>query len=135
VAGRGSFRASGNVGSPVAGSLFKRAKVLFQQSEPESTAVAPRKATRPFHAVVVVPGRHACPGANALRSRRFLSREAPVLPLQGCGAQECSCHYEHYDDRREGARRTCDLGVSIDEYDGSDKRVQSRRGRRKTDGK
>jgi hypothetical protein len=119
----------------VAGSLFERAKVLFQQSEPESTAVAPRKLARPFHAVVIVPGRHACPGAYALRERRFLSREAPVLPLQGCGAEECSCCYEHYDDRRERARRTCDLGIAVDGHVGPDKRSGQKRGRRKVDGR
>lgn len=115
------------------GSLFERAKVLFRQSEPESTAVAPRRKVSSHHAVVVVPGRHACPAAYALRDRRFLSREAPALPLQGCGAEHCTCRYEHHSDRRKGARRTSDLGVSIDGHLGLEQRESSTRGRRKSD--
>jgi hypothetical protein len=117
----------------VPGNLFRRAKVLFRQSEPETSAVAPRKAVNPHHAVVVVPGRHACAAAYALRGRRFLSREAPVLPLTGCGAGECSCRYEHHDDRRSNARRARDLAVAIDGYDGPEQRDATVRGRRKTD--
>ena len=95
----------------MAGSLFERAKTLFRNAEPEPTAAAPRKAVSPHHAVVVVPGRHACAEAYALRDRRFLSREAPVLPLAGCGSLQCECRYEHHDDRRKGLRRARDLAV------------------------
>ncbi len=119
----------------MAGGLFRRAKVLFRQSEPETTAVAPRKAVNPHHAVIVVPGRHACAAALALRDRRFLSREAPALPLTGCSAGECTCRYQHHDDRRHGVRRARDLAVAIDGYDGEELRKESKRGRRKTDGK
>jgi len=119
----------------VAGNLFRRAKVLFRQSEPETTAVAPRKTVNAHHAVVVVPGRHACAAAYALRGRRFLSREAPALPLTGCSAGECGCRYEHHDDRRHALRRARDLAVAIDGYGGPEQRTGPHRGRRKTDGK
>jgi hypothetical protein len=119
----------------VAGSLFRRAKVLFRQSEPETTAAAPRRTVNPHHAVVVVPGRHACAAAYALRDRRFLSREAPALPLTGCSAGECSCRYEHHGDRRHAVRRARDLAVAIDGYEGQEQRDTVRRGRRKSDGK
>ena len=123
------------VGSAVAGSLFQRAKVLFRQSEPESTAAASRKVASPHHAVSIVPGRHACPEAHALRERRFLSREAPALPLAGCAAGQCGCRYEHHADRRKGGRRARDLAVSIDGYEDEDRRDPSKRGRRKSDTK
>jgi len=119
----------------VAGGLFGRAKVLFRQSEPETSAASPRKAVNPHHAVVVVPGRHACAAANTLRDRRFLSREAPALPLTGCNAGECTCRYQHYDDRRNAVRRARDLAVAIDGYDGQEQRDGSQRGRRKADRK
>jgi hypothetical protein len=42
----------------------------------------------------------------ALRAKRFLARDAPVLPLQGCTlSAACNCIYRHYTDRRAGSRR------------------------------
>jgi len=119
----------------MAGSLFERARKLLRNAEPEPAASATRKAASPHHAVVVVPGRHACAEAYALRERRFLSREAPVLPLAGCGSLKCECRYEHHDDRRKGLRRAHDLAVSIDGHDGAELRDRSKRGRRKADTK
>lgn len=36
---------------------------------------------------------------------RFLSREAPRLPLAGCTMKYCRCRYVHYKDRRQRERR------------------------------
>jgi hypothetical protein len=115
----------------VAGGLFRRARELFRKSEPEPETGAPRKTVSPYHAVEVVPGRHACAAALALRDRRFLSREAPTLPLTGCSVGECTCRYQHHDDRRFRVRRARDLVVAIDGYEGEERRNGSRRGRRK----
>jgi hypothetical protein len=117
----------------MAGSLFQRAKVLFRQQEPETTAVPPRKVANPHHAVAVVPGEHACPEARALSGQRFLSRKAPALPLPGCGKAQCTCRYEHHEDRRKGGRRARDLAVAIDGYVGDEQRDETQRGRRKSD--
>lgn len=117
----------------MAGSLFQRAKVLLRQSEPEFTAVPPRKVLNPHHAVSVVPGQRACAEAEALRGQRFLSREAPALPLRHCGAGKCTCRYEHYEDRRKGGRRARDLAVIVDAHTGEERRDTSKRGRRKSD--
>jgi len=114
--------------------LFKRAKALFGREAPEPPAVTPRKPSR-FHAVTIVTGLRPCHEARALRDRRFLSREAPPLPLKNCGSPQCECHYEHYDDRRKGNRRAHDLGVSIDGYGGAEHRQKAKRGRRETDGR
>ena len=115
--------------------LFKRAKSLFGRNEPEPAPVVARKAPSRFHAVTIAPGRHACAEARALLDQRFLSRDAPPLPLKGCGTPQCECRYEHYDDRRKGNRRAHDLGVSIDGFEGSEQRRPSKRGRRQADGK
>ena len=40
-----------------------------------------------------------------LETQRFLSNEAPLLPLLGCMCTYCQCRYVHYDDRRERDRR------------------------------
>jgi hypothetical protein len=119
----------------MAGDLFKKAKSLFGPKEPEPVAAAPRKAPSRFHAVTIVPGRNACAEARALVDQRFLSRDAPTLPLKNCGTPQCECRYEHYDDRRKGNRRAHDLGVSIDGYEGSEQRQVVKRGRRGADGK
>ena len=119
----------------MAGDLFKRAKALFVRDAPEPPPVVPRKAPKRFHAVTIAPGPRACAAALALSDQRFLSKDAPPLPLKGCDAFKCECHYEHYDDRRKGNRRTQDMGVSIDGYAGNEQRDKSKRGRRATDRK
>lgn len=56
--------------------------------------------------VKVVPGNGACEAALRLRERRFLTREAPRLPLPDCNRQnQCQCKYQHLPDRRGAARR------------------------------
>lgn len=65
----------------------------------------------PFHAVSIQPALQSCPAVEALKLQRFLSEEAPALPLANCGTPTCSCKYVHHADRRGGARnRRC--GVS-----------------------
>jgi hypothetical protein len=60
-----------------------------------------------FHCVEVVAGTHACAAAKALKDVRLLSAEAPKLPLATCEHPlDCDCTYEHFSDRRHGARRS-----------------------------
>ena len=113
--------------------VLKRAKLLFGRPEPETKPVAPKKPVNAFHAVTIAPGPRACAAALDLQGKRFLSRDAPVLPLGKCGNGNCTCRYEHYDDRRHGPRRAREMGVSIDGYDGEDHRDKPKRGRRKAD--
>ena len=40
--------------------------------------------TNPYHAVSIVPGAACCNAARELRFQRFLSKEAPPLPLASC---------------------------------------------------
>lgn len=119
----------------MAADLFKRAKALLGRDPPEPATAAPRKAPNKFHAVTIAPGPRACPEACALQGRRFLSREAPLLPLKNCGSFKCECRYEHHDDRRKGNRRAHDIGVSIDGYEGVERRQEPKRGRRQSDGR
>jgi hypothetical protein len=119
----------------MAAELFKRARALFGRETPEAAPAELRKAQARFHAVTIAPGARACKEARALQGQRFLSREAPKLPLKNCGTPQCECHYEHYDDRRKGHRRAHDLGVSIDGYEGVEQRQKPKRGRRQTDGR
>jgi hypothetical protein len=60
----------------------------------------------PWSAVRIVTHADSCAKALALRAKRFLGRDAPVLPLQGCTlSAACNCIYRHYTDRRAGPRR------------------------------
>jgi hypothetical protein len=64
-----------------------------------------------WHAVSVVGAPEACPAAGALRQQRFLSAEAPRLPLAECSSPgTCKCRYIHYTDRRAFLRREADRG-------------------------
>jgi len=87
----------------------------------------------PWHAVSIVATKASCHTARALRGIRFLSHEAPRLPLPECGAgSSCPCAYKHYDDRRGQPRRTEEITGLRRPNPGSRERRQLR-GRRSTD--
>jgi hypothetical protein len=102
-------------------------------SAPAPATGARKAAGAAHHAVSVVPGSRCCEPARQLRGKRFLSREAPQLPLQDCGRADCACRYEHHQDRRSGPRRLRDMGVAVDGWIEVDKRSGGKRGRRKSD--
>jgi hypothetical protein len=61
----------------------------------------------PWKAVVIVAGDSSCAAAIQLRGKRFLSRDAPRLPLPECTRQDqCQCKYRHLSDRRGSQRRS-----------------------------
>ena len=59
-------------------------------------------ATNPFHAVSIHGATESCAAAGAIKGKRFLSGEAPGLPLEECAAATCHCTYVHHVDRRRG---------------------------------
>ncbi|WP_341676286.1 hypothetical protein [Niveibacterium sp. SC-1] len=59
----------------------------------------------PWHAVSIECGTEPCVSALNLRRRRFLSEEAPPLPLPHCDGRRCHCSYKHHMDRRRTDRR------------------------------
>ena len=66
----------------------------------------PAKAARNrWPSVEIIAPASACSAASACRQKRFLSSEAPRLPLSGCDAAVCKCKYRHFEDRRAGDRR------------------------------
>ena len=64
-----------------------------------------------FHAVSIKRGPDACDAVKAIHDARFLSREAPRLPLPDCMSGHCRCTYEHFHDRRDGGRRDSEIGL------------------------
>lgn len=117
--------------------IFDRARGMFLRDETVAAArpakPVAKKMTQTFHAVTIQAGRNCCHEARALQGHRFLSREAPSLPLKNCSIDDCTCRYQHHDDRRTGPRRARDMGVALDGWLEVDHRVQKGRGRRKVD--
>jgi hypothetical protein len=115
--------------------IISRARGLFfvrEEPKPTSTKATPKPVVK-YHAVSIEPGRNCCHSARMLQGTRFLSREAPALPLKNCSNDQCTCHYAHHDDRRTRPRRARDMGVAVDGWLEKDLRVGAVRGRRKTD--
>jgi hypothetical protein len=92
--------------------------------------------TNPWHAVEVRVSPKACPACRALAGKRFLSIDAPALPVKGCTQPPtCRAVYKHHDDRRGGGRREGELpfgGMAKGPPGGKERRTG--RGRRSTDG-
>jgi hypothetical protein len=103
-------------------------------------AVEHVRVTNPWHAVAISTGSPCCKAAVNLRLTRFLSSQAPPLPLQGCTqSASCRCKYKHYSDRRSGPRRAGDGEVFQDALTRHTAAVwtherRANRGRRATDG-
>jgi len=82
----------------------------------------------PFHAVSVLPGSDACAAAHRFSGQRFLSRQAPRLPLPSCDANTCTCRFKHHKDRRGEPRRNSDVGMVTASFTGKERRgVRGRR--------
>ncbi|GLR33141.1 hypothetical protein [Shewanella decolorationis] len=92
--------------------------------------------THPFHCVSIENAGNCCEQADAIKGKRFLSKEAPELPMKACSQSNCQCHYQHYDDRRQaGSDRRIDYGMTKELYGafGEHNRRESPKGRRSTD--
>jgi hypothetical protein len=90
-------------------------------------------ANNPYHAVSILPGASACAAACRFAGQRFLSRQAPRLPLPTCDARTCACRFKHHKDRRAGPRRNSDVGLMAAPPPGKTKERRQSRGRRAED--
>lgn len=91
----------------------------------------PQWISNPWHAVSIIPSARACRLARSLTNVRFLSQQAPTLPLADCTVRPCSCRYRHFQDRRTSARRDSEWVGTRMGWAGQERRVS--RGRRSTD--
>ena len=86
--------------------------VLFSLRQARAALVKNRRTDRrrvpgaahPCRAVSIEPAHISCVAVRLAGSQRFLSEEAPALPLAECTEAECECRYVHHSDRRSGAR-------------------------------
>ena len=111
-------------------SLFRsRSKV---EAKVRGNTVRHHVVSNPFHAVSVQSPQNSCAAARQLAGQRYLSTEAPRLPLQNCTAATCTCRYAHHDDRRAGPRRASDSVRTQNPFFRGDERRRAG-GRRITD--
>ncbi|WP_394205067.1 hypothetical protein [Shewanella waksmanii] len=104
--------------------------------QPPSSSVATGTSIHPHHAVAVVMADDACKAVQQIQGTRYLSADAPTIPLPNCDSSNCQCHYQHYEDRRQpDSERRIDFGITHDLYGafGEQNRRGNSRGRRKTD--
>jgi len=96
-------RRQGMAGAASHGDTPMASRVHTAAARPATGAGTPAK----FHAVTLRPCLEPCDAVQALAGQRFLSREAPSLPLENCDQARCECTYRHLSDRREqGDRRS-----------------------------
>ena len=103
---------------------------MFRRRTPKP----PGKAARAiFHAVSVEADdlNSCCTAVIPLLGKRFLSEDAPRLPVESCTSSDCQCTYQHYSDRRTQLRRDTDVGLPGHDYTKGS--VRSGVGRRVTD--
>jgi hypothetical protein len=81
-------------------------------AETKPTSVAgPKPAASAYHAVSIKLADYPCSAAEEIAGKRFLSGEAPKLPLPGCtDPSSCSCRFVHHKDRRTGRDRRSPFG-------------------------
>ena len=64
-----------------------------------------RRGQQSWHSVSIIRGRQPCAAVIECNGRKWLSADAPQLPIKGCDAKQCECRYRHHADRRSGDRR------------------------------
>lgn len=89
----------------------------------------------PYAAVSIHCEKGACDSARAINDKRYLLREAPVLPLAGCTSRNCTCRYERHEDRRSSAgdRRARESQTTTEYVNEGYLERRLQRGRRSTD--
>lgn len=78
--------------------LSRRSKTKSKSTNKHSSPATKRK--KDFHAVSIQICPQACAAAKQLRDKRFLSSQAPMLPLSDCNVKDCKCKFVHHQDRR-----------------------------------
>jgi len=85
-----------------------------------------------WNAVSIASTGASCEAARALKGQRYLSADAPRLPLPGCTSPaSCPCVYRKHADRRAGPRREEETSGLRRSSPTPERRA--RRGRRSTD--
>ena len=90
---------------------------------PTKPVVKTKPLKSPWHAVSIAKGRRPCAAVARFNGQRWLPKNAPKLPVEGCTLTACDCRYRHHDDRRAKARRESDTGAGSRGVKEGDRRV------------
>ena len=102
-------------------------RLLNARPQPAFKTVPKGTSSSPWHAVGIAPGVRSCSMARRESETRYLSKNAPPLPLKGCDSEACTCRYRHYDDRRAMLRRSADVWSNGGTWNGQERRHAGRR--------
>ena len=80
--------------------VFVRRPKEKEKPRPAKTPTTRGKPDTTYHAVSLKFLPSACDAAKAMEGERYLSAEAPKIPLPECDATTCKCRYVHHKDRR-----------------------------------
>lgn len=117
------------VGATLGFRFLRSARAAARAVQPQQRRQRPSQTEHnKYHAVTVAPGLISCTLAAQLVGRRFLSADAPPLPLPGC-VTRCRCRYIHHADRRAADDRRFPFGVNKTAV--SERFVERRRGERR----
>jgi hypothetical protein len=93
----------------IAGWLYLRQNRKKEPADPVAERRIKNSSTE-YHAVSIRFSKQACSAAKELSGRRFLSADAPGLPLAECDVAKCDCLFKHHSDRRSSEPRRSPLG-------------------------
>ena len=80
--------------------IFVRRPKEVENARPVERRTTSGKPDTTYHAVSLKFLPSACDAAKAMEGERYLSTEAPNIPLPECDASKCKCRYVHHKDRR-----------------------------------
>lgn len=83
--------------------LFPVGKKHLYESTKDPDKLASHRST--YEAVTIHSYKDKCPAVARVAGQRFLSSEAPLIPLESCTSETCHCVYMHHGDRRTGTDR------------------------------
>lgn len=94
-----------------------RRKNKSTQRIDHDTASTASGAAKSYHGVSIEMGANHCPAVEEFSDKRFLSNEAPMIPLSDCTLASCECRYVHYQDRRDEEDRRALHSIRTDLHD------------------
>ncbi|MGL6123667.1 MAG: hypothetical protein ACRC1W_11765 [Shewanella sp.] len=113
-----------------------RSPKRHQHHHKTSALLAEKPKLHHFHSVSIINNGSCCETVEALTGKRFLSKEAPEIPMEKCTNAHCQCRYQHHEDRRQpGNDRRVEFGVTKELFGafGEQNRRDKPTGRRTTD--
>lgn len=105
--------------------------LLARRGKANRVVMARGDRPRSYRAVAIRAAAIHCSAAKAVYGKRFLTTEAPSIPLPSCDCSTCACIYVHFVDRRRAHQRR-DLYMYRAYLEGERKQERRNRAGRRT---